>query len=102
MLGMKFRRRSVADRTQIAKDLGFVTDANFGAARPVAGWESRANDAFAALPGERVHIVTGFIGKNERGEVTTVGRNGSDLTATLLGAALHAEEVQIWSDTDGV
>ncbi len=46
-------------------------------------------------------IVTGFIGKNERGEITTVGRNGSDLTATLLAVALGAEEVEIWSDTDG-
>jgi aspartate kinase len=83
-------------------DLGFVTDSNFGSARPVAGWEARCKAAFAALDGERVQVVTGFIGKNERGEVTTVGRNGSDLTATLLGAALGAEEVQIWSDTDGV
>src|SRR5262249_44663958 len=36
------------------------------------------------------------------GDITTVGRNGSDLTATLMGAALGAEEVEVWSDTDGV
>ncbi len=83
-------------------DLGFVTDSCFGSARPAAGFEERTKAAFAALPAGRLPIVTGFIGKNDRGEVTTVGRNGSDLTATLLGAALAAEEVQIWSDTDGV
>jgi aspartate kinase len=58
--------------------------------------------AFAELPKDGVPIVTGFIGKNEAGEITTVGRNGSDLTATLVAVALDAEEVEIWTDTDGV
>jgi aspartate kinase len=49
-----------------------------------------------------VPIVTGFVGKTDNGDITTLGRNGSDLTATLFGAALEADEVQIWSDTDGV
>ncbi|MBK6520286.1 MAG: aspartate kinase [Polyangiaceae bacterium] len=83
-------------------DLGFVTDASFGQARPVPGYEQQMRDAVARLPAGRVPIVTGFIGKTADGEITTVGRNGSDLTATLVGAALGAAEVQIWSDTDGV
>lgn len=83
-------------------DLGFVTDSRFGGARPLPSFSERAKAAIAKLPTDRIPIVTGFIGKNERGEITTVGRNGSDLTATLLGAALDAEEVEIWSDTDGV
>ena len=83
-------------------DLGFVTDSNFNRARPLPGYEARMRAAFAALPTGVIPVVTGFIGKNEAGEITTVGRNGSDLTATLIGAALEAAEVQIWSDTDGV
>lgn len=83
-------------------DLGFITDSKFGHARPTVGFAERARAAYAALPLDCIPVVTGFIGKNERGEITTVGRNGSDLTATLLGAALDAEEVEIWSDTDGV
>lgn len=84
-------------------DLGFVTDSNFGTARPTAGFEQRVRKAVAerVAPGV-VPIVTGFVGKNDRGEITTVGRNGSDLTASLLAAALEAEEVEIWTDTDGV
>jgi aspartate kinase len=97
-----FTRQGLPSTAHDVWDLGFVTDSCFGAARPVSGYEARVKAAFAALPVDRLPIVTGFIGKNERGEVTTVGRNGSDLTATLLGAALDAEEVQIWSDTDGV
>jgi aspartate kinase len=72
-------------------------------ARPIEGYDADMKAAFAAhVPAGVVPIVTGFVGKNEAGEITTVGRNGSDLTATLVAAALDAEEVEIWSDTDGV
>ncbi|MBK9064295.1 MAG: aspartate kinase [Acidobacteria bacterium] len=47
-------------------------------------------------------VVTGFIAKNAGGETTTLGRSGSDTTAALLGAALAAREVVIWTDVDGV
>ena len=83
-------------------ELGFVTDAVHGAARPVPGWEARAQAAVDALPPGRVPIVTGFVGKTAQGVVTTVGRNGSDLTATLLAAALRALEARNWTDTPGV
>jgi aspartate kinase len=84
-------------------DLGFVTDATFGAARPLKGWEANAKRLYAErVVGGVVPIVTGFCGRTEAGEITTVGRNGSDLTATLMGAALDADEIEIWSDTDGV
>lgn len=49
-----------------------------------------------------VPIVTGFIGRSPSGETTTLGRSGSDTTAALVGAALHASEVVIWTDVDGV
>lgn len=97
-----FRREGLAARAYDVWDLGFVTDATFGSARPLASFPEAAKRAVAALPPNEVPIVTGFVGKTTDGEITTVGRNGSDLTATLLGAALGAEEVQIWSDTDGV
>ena len=53
----------------------------------------------AALP---VPIVTGFIAKDSNGFITTLGRGGSDLTATVIGAALLADEVQTWKDVDGI
>ncbi len=97
-----FTRAGLPSRAHDVWDLGFVTDAEFGAARPLPGFEGRVREAVAKLPEGEVPIVTGFIGKTADGEITTVGRNGSDLTASLLGAALGAREVQIWSDTDGV
>ena len=98
-----FARQGLAAKAIDAWDLGFITDSNFGSARPTAGFEHRVQRAVAERvePGV-VPVVTGFVGKNERGEITTVGRNGSDLTASLLAAALNAEEVEIWTDTDGV
>lgn len=83
-------------------DLGFITDDQFNRARPLPGFAERVHKAYAALDPHRVPVVTGFVGKNQAGEITTVGRNGSDLTATLLAAALDAEEAQIWTDTDGI
>jgi aspartate kinase len=98
-----FRRRGLPAQAFDVYDLGFVTDASFGAARPVPGWEEGARRLVAErVPAGVVPVVTGFIGRTPAGEITTVGRNGSDLTATLMGAALGAEEVEIWSDTDGV
>ncbi len=97
-----FAREGLPAQAHDVWDLGFVTDGQHGRARPLPGFEERARDAFAALEPGVVPVVTGFIGKTASGDVTTVGRNGSDLTATLLAAALGAEEAQIWTDTDGV
>ena len=49
-----------------------------------------------------VLVITGFIAKDTKGKITTLGRGGSDYTATILGAAINAEEVQIWTDVDGI
>jgi aspartokinase/homoserine dehydrogenase 1 len=47
-------------------------------------------------------VVTGFIASTVKGQTTTLGRNGSDYTASVLGSALDADAIEIWSDTDGV
>lgn len=50
----------------------------------------------------RVAVVQGFVGATSDGRTTTLGRGGSDLTATLLGAALESSAVHIWTDVDGI
>lgn len=79
--------------------LGLRTDSAFGRARPLPddGRIARAVDAVQGVP-----VITGFIAADEAGNVTTLGRNGSDFSAALFGAALGAEEIQIWKDVDGV
>ncbi len=49
-----------------------------------------------------IPVVTGFIGSTEDGRTTTIGRNGSDYTAAILGAALNASVIEIWTDVDGI
>jgi aspartate kinase len=98
-----FTRQGFPSRAFDAWELGFITDANFGAARPLPGYEANVARLCAeSIPKGVFPIVTGFVGQTETGDITTIGRNGSDLTATLVGAAISAEEVEIWSDTDGV
>ncbi|AWW31445.1 bifunctional aspartate kinase/homoserine dehydrogenase I [Echinicola strongylocentroti] len=49
-----------------------------------------------------IKVITGFIGSTDKGETTTVGRSGSDYTASIFAAALGAEQVEIWTDVSGV
>ena len=81
-----------------------VTDDFHGGADPLmkeTRVKSRAR-IFPLLEKGIVPVVTGFIGSTEDGELTTLGRGGSDYSATILGAALDADEVIIWTDVDGV
>jgi aspartate kinase len=54
------------------------------------------------ISGEHVTVMGGFIGATEDGLTTTLGRGGSDYTAAIVGAALSADEIQIWTDVDGM
>lgn len=98
-----FTRQGLKSQAFDIWDLGFTTDENFGAARPLPGFREKMMQAFEQkVPADVLPVVTGFIGKSANGEITTLGRNGSDLTATLIGSALDVREVEIWTDTDGV
>lgn len=52
--------------------------------------------------GDSLPVITGFIGASSEGVTTTIGRNGSDYTAAIIGAGLDAEVIEIWTDVDGV
>jgi aspartate kinase len=78
---------------------GIVTDERFGDARIV---RVEPANILAALAAGIIPVVAGFQGATERGETTTLGRGGSDLTAVALGAAIDAEAVEIFTDVSGV
>ncbi|MFA6917549.1 MAG: lysine-sensitive aspartokinase 3 [Candidatus Gracilibacteria bacterium] len=54
------------------------------------------------LKSKTIPVITGFIGQSEDGRYITLGRGGSDYTGAIIGAALNATEVQIWTDVDGI
>ncbi|MGD0298262.1 MAG: aspartate kinase [Bryobacteraceae bacterium] len=81
-----------------------LTDNRHIAARPLY-WESyaRLRRVIPYLSDDgRVVVMGGFIGATEDGVTTTLGRGGSDLTASIVGAGISADEIQIWTDVDGM
>jgi aspartate kinase len=81
-------------------DIGLVTDSRFGDASPLAQSGAEIRERLSGFEG--IPVITGFLGKNQEGDITTMGRSGSDFTATYIGGALGAEEVVICKDVDGV
>ena len=81
-----------------------VTDGFHGGAEPqMDATRQECEAALRPMLNEGiVPVVTGFLGATSEGVLTTLGRGGSDYSATILGAALKAEEVIIWTDVDGV
>ncbi len=84
-----------------AYDLGLLTDGQFGSAQPDKSCYPQIASQVHDLEADVV-VTTGFLGKGPDGHITTLGRGGSDYSATIFGAALGAKEVQIWTDVDGV
>jgi aspartate kinase len=95
--------RGVASAAIEATEL-VVTDSCHGSAEPLAEPTRKRCEARLRplLDQGIVPVVTGFIGATLEGALTTLGRGGSDYSATILGAALQADEVIIWTDVDGL
>jgi aspartokinase/homoserine dehydrogenase 1 len=84
-----------------------ITDDEFTRANVIFSTTNRtARRYFAKLSGRRpgriIPVVTGFIGSTADGRTTTIGRDGSDYTAAIVGAAVGASVIEIWTDVDGV
>jgi len=81
-----------------------VTDAVFGNANPLMGptREKARRDLVPLIKGGILPVVTGFNGATSDGRPTTLGRGGSDLSASILASVLDASELWIWTDVDGI
>lgn len=86
------------------KEAGIVTDSEFGEANPLMNFTTHQviERIKPLLKKKIIPVITGFIAANQNGTVTTLGRGGSDYTATILGVALDCNEVWIWTDVDGI
>lgn len=80
------------------------TDSNFNSAKyNISNTKNAANDKLIpVLKQEKLIITQGFIGSDDDSIVTTLGRGGSDLSAAIIGAAINADEIWIWTDVSGV
>lgn len=81
-----------------------ITDDEFGCAAPLMPetFASTQAQLQSLIDSACVPVLGGFIGATLTGETTTLGRGGSDYTAAIIGAALHSQEIQIWTDVPGV
>ncbi len=86
------------------KEAGILTDSNFGEARPLMDTTKLrvSHKLEPMLRDSIVPVITGFIGADQYGNTTTIGRGGSDYTATIIAASVGASEVWLWSDVDGL
>jgi aspartate kinase len=96
--------RSIPTRALTGGEAGIITDNTFGEAAPVfAKTRREVGKTLAELVSKGVvPVVTGFIAQSESGEITTLGRGGSDYSATIIADAIAADEVWIWTDVDGI
>ncbi|MFZ2412764.1 MAG: aspartate kinase [Candidatus Cryosericum sp.] len=104
IMSAALRAAGLTSRSLTGGEAGIVTDDAFGGAAP------RLDVARKTIPRALTPlldrgltpVVTGFVAADEEGVITTLGRGGSDYTATILGACLPADEVWIWKEVDGV
>ena len=86
------------------KEVGILTDSNFGDAKPLMNTTKlRVHHKIEPLLKEKIiPVVTGFIGFDQNGNTTTIGRGGSDYSATIIAASINANEVWLWGDVNGL
>ncbi|HJT83386.1 MAG TPA: aspartate kinase [Nitrososphaeraceae archaeon] len=86
------------------KEVGILTNSNFGDAQPLMDTTKlRVYHKIEPLLTEKIiPVVTGFIGSDQNGNMTTIGRGGSDYSATIIASSVNADEVWLWSDIDGL
>ncbi len=98
------RTTGLKARALTGAEAGITTDENFGEAKPLTevSYHQIRRSLEPVLARKEVPVVTGFIAATVDGSITTLGRGGSDYTASLLGAALDVDEIWIWTDVDGL
>jgi len=99
VLAEAFEERGLKVRVLTGGNAGIITDDNYSSAEVL---RVETHRILETLEQGLIPIVTGFQGINESGDLTTLGRGGSDVTGALLGKALKAEFVEIYTDVDGI
>ncbi|MDR3161111.1 MAG: aspartate kinase [Spirochaetaceae bacterium] len=98
-----FNARGIPARALDSWDAGFISDSQFTAAEILEeAWTAIPQALVPLTEAGVVPVVTGFIARDSAGNITTLGRGGSDLSATVIAAACGAEEAQVWKDVDGI
>lgn len=98
----KIMEQYISESIYVDASLYIKTDSNFGQAHIKEDLTSQLINVLSQTHPNKLMFVTGFIGSNEQGRVTTLGRGGSDYTAAVFASALNASVIEIWTDVNGM
>lgn len=98
----KIMEQEIPESEYINASYYIKTDSNYGNAHLNETLTNQLIQALAQTHSGKLLFVTGFIGSNEQGRVTTLGRGGSDYTAAIFGSVLNASAIEIWTDVNGM
>jgi len=102
IVAAQFRRCGIDTAHVDSRDV-IVTDRRYTHAAPIfVATTAKLQEGVVPLAANQVVVMGGFIASTEDGVTSTLGRGGSDYTASIVGAGIGAEEIQIWTDVDGM
>ena len=96
------RSMGVDSKDYTGGEAGIITTDAFGGAKPLSKSYDLIHKKLTPGLKKSIQVVTGFIGVNEEGTVTTLGRSGSDYTASIIGVGIQADEIWLWKEVDGI
>lgn len=103
LMSLALEQQGIRAKHLSGGEAGILTDTHFGNARPLPHTFERVKDRLTGVLSAGVTpVVAGFMGETEKGAITTLGRGGTDFSATIIGKSLNADEVWAWKDVDGV
>ncbi|MBN1156490.1 aspartate kinase [Candidatus Woesearchaeota archaeon] len=100
ILAQLLNKQGISSESFVSGDIGLLTDSAFGNATILPHSYKKMKEFLSKV--KAVPVITGFGGKDANGRFTTFQRGGSDYVASLFGAAVHAAEIQIWTDVNGI
>lgn len=102
IVGAALRQRGIASTVMDGCEAGILTTPQHGESTSLPESDERIQRRIVPLLKKEIPVIMGFMGCTRDGILTTLGRSGSDYSASILGAGIDADEIWIWTDVDGI
>ncbi len=102
IISAALRQRGIPSSVIDGCDAGILTTPQHGESTALLESDARIKKRLGPLLGKEIPVIMGFMGCTRNGVVTTLGRSGSDYSASIIGAGIDADEIWIWTDVDGI
>jgi len=102
IISAALRQRGISSSVIDGCDAGILTTPQHGESTALLESDARIKKRLGPLLGKEIPVIMGFMGCTRNGVVTTLGRSGSDYSASIIGAGIDADEIWIWTDVDGI